>query len=277
MEIKKGVLISIDESDLVNGCFENNEITEIGEGCFQDFKTLKSITCKKVKTVGNYSIRSNGALVSLALPVCTSVGNDSISYNGALVSLALPVCTSVGNDSIRYNGALVSLALPVCTSVGNYSISNNGALVSLRIKNHKLNVKGIDGSCFVVESEKTTKGIKIYTGYNLLSVTKSIIEKENCYVAEKDGYTAHGDTPKEAIKDCLFKAIAEKIRKEPILKTTIIDINYYHTVTGACCQGIKSWMEQHEVKEGLTAEKLLPILEKKQAYGVESFKKLINW
>lgn len=71
--------------------------------------------------------------------------------------------------------------------------------------------------------------------------------------------------------------MAEKLKKEPIKKDTIISVNHYRLITGACEFGVKSWMEQNKVKENITAEKLLLILEKTNAYGLSKFKQLITF
>ena len=260
----------------------------------RDFSKLKEVT-------GDLSIYSNADLKAL-----TTVGGDLYIYSNA--DLKAPLLTTVGGDlSIYSNADLKALTtvggdlciysnadLKALTTVGGYLyIYSNADLKALTTVGGDLyiysnadlkipflknkNWKSIDNKLFIIESEKSTKGIKIYTGYNLKGLKKNKPKKENCYVAEKDNFSAHGETPKAAIKDCLFKIIAEKIKNEPILKTTIIDINYYHTVTGSCVLGIKSWMEQYDIPEGLTAEKLLPILESKHAYGLEKFKSLITF
>ena len=52
----------------------------------------------------------------------------------------------------------------------------------------------------------------------------------------------------------------------------------YRIVTGACEQGCKSWMQQNEIKdEPIRADKLLPILERTNAYGFSKFKSLITF
>ncbi len=101
MKIINNKLIEVLQSDIPeNGVFVNNEITEIGDSCFNDLEISK-IVCKNVKIVGNYSL----------------------SYNGALVTLEL----------------------------------NNIALT------HKC----IDGYPFIVENVKSSKGFKVYSGFNL--------------------------------------------------------------------------------------------------------------
>ena len=167
-----------------------------------------------------------------------------------------------------------SAKLDALTSVGGYlRIYGSAKLDAPFIKN--LTYKSIDGYLFVIESEKTTKGIKIISGYNCKRVQKGKIIKQVLFVAEKDGFTAHGETIKKAISDVQFKIISEKLKKEPIKKDTIIDIKYYRLITGSCEIGVKSFIDSHGLKESYRADELLPILEKQNAYGLDKFKSLI--
>ena len=96
-------------------------------------------------------------------------------------------------------------------------------------------------------------------------------------MAEKDGFFAHGETVKKAIQDVQFKAIAEKLKNEPIKADTVISVQYYRTVTGACEMGCKSWMNQNGISvEEMTAAELLPLLKKTSAYGYEKIKAMTN-
>jgi hypothetical protein len=167
---------------------------------------------------------------------------------------------------------------PLVTSIGNYNFRYSNALTSVEFENKKLKVKSVDGYLFVIEKSKSTKGIIVYTGYNIFSFDKNNIQKENCFLAEKDNFYAHGETIKKAISDVQFKAIAEKLKNEPILPDTMITVMYYRTVTGACELGCKDFINRNNLeKEEYRADELLPILEKNNAYGVEKFKSLINW
>ncbi|MEC4049766.1 hypothetical protein OX284_010035 [Flavobacterium sp. SUN046] len=110
---------------------------------------------------------------------------------------------------------------------------------------------------------------------NIYKVRKLHSTKEFYLVS--DGKThAHGDTLKKAKEDFEFKLISEKIKNEPINADTIIDVNYYRLVTGACELGCKDFIKQNNLtKDKYRADELLPLLEKTNAYGVEKFKSLI--
>ena len=171
------------------------------------------------------------------------------------------------------------------------SITTTGYLYLLgygeiKIGKHKLSYKNIDSLVFIIESERTSKGIRIYKGYNFVSMTDNVIEKQPCYVAEKDGFYAHGETLKKAIRDVQFKIVAEKIKKDPIYPDTELTVMYYRTITGACDHGCRSFMDKHKIAyriEGdetvevkpMKAKDLLPLLKGK--YGYEKFKSLITF
>jgi len=110
---------------------------------------------------------------------------------------------------------------------------------------------------------------------NVMKVLTSSFE--TLYVVTKDGYSAHGKTLKQANEDVNFKIASEKLKNEPILEDTIVTVKHYRLITGACEVGVKSWMQENQIEEGLTAKELLPVLERTNAYGVAKFKSLISW
>ena len=112
---------------------------------------------------------------------------------------------------------------------------------------------------------------------NVYRVKKVHSQKEFYLVTDGETH-AHGDTLKQAKEDYRFKIIAEKLKKDPITKDTVITVQYYRIVTGACEMGIKNWMEQNNIKkDSYKASELLPLLEKTNAYGLERFKNLVNF
>jgi hypothetical protein len=363
MKISKNVLISIEASDIKNGRFINEEVTEVADGCFDQYngkcpESLKEVILPNVTKVGNdcfigdsfttvslpvltqcgnYCFRGDsfttvslpvltqcgnycfrgGSFTTVSLPVLTQCGNDCF-IGDSFTTVSLPVLTQCGNYCFR-GGSFTTVSLPVLTQCGNYCfrggsfttvslpvltqcgndcfigdsfttvslpvltqcgndcfIGDSFTTVSLRKKEYQ--VKYIDGSCFVIEAERTSKGIRIYSGYNLLGMDKKKILKHNCFVASKDNFYAHGETLKKAISDLQFKVVAEKLKKEPIKADTEITINHYRLITGACEMGVKSWMQQNGIKvEKIKAKDLLPILKNTNAYGLEKFKSLITF
>ncbi len=92
------------------------------------------------------------------------------------------------------------------------------------------------------------------------------------YLVIDGKYSAHGETLKKAKEDLFFKINSEKIKNDPIKKDTMITMQYYRTVTGACEQGVRNWMQQNNMtKESYRADELLPILVKTKAYQHNKF------
>ena len=209
----------------------------------------------------------------------TGIANGCFYEMRKLKSVELPKVKKIGDNCFRYNEALTSVSLPVLAQCGDNCFRYNAALTSVRIGQHKLNVKNIDGYCYVIESHKTSKGIAIYSGYNLDKVNDGKTIKTQSFVAQKDEFTAHGETIQNAVRDLHFKINAEQIRNSPINADTKITMQHYRIITGACEQGCKSWMTQNNIPfdTEISAKELLPILQKTSAYGYESFKKLVTF
>jgi len=283
----------------------------INSNCTVDMPLLSTVggyldiysncTLPLLSTVGgNLAIRSNCTLPSLS----TVGGNLYINSNCTLPSLS----TVGGNLYINSNCTLPLLStvggylyissdctLPSLSTVGGtLAIHSNCTLPSLSTVGGTLDIRSnctvdmpflkginwkcIDNYCFVIESTKKRGDITIYSGYNIEKVTDGIPTGTKQYVAEIGEFTAHGKTIKQAIEDCQYKAIADKLQHEPISKDTVITPMSYHLITGACQAGIGQWMESNNIIiKKITAEKLLPLLEKHNAYGLAKFKSLINW
>jgi len=194
--------------------------------------------------------------------------------------LDAPVLTTTGYIDLSENAKLDA---PVLTTTGYIDLRENAKILCKLTNN--LKYRSIDHKMFVVEAKKTTKGIKIYSGYNLNNIENKKLIKENAYVAGKDGFFAHGETIKKAISDVQFKIMAEKLKSEPIKEDTIITVKHYRLITGACQVGVDSWMKQvfnekEQAKildKGIKAKELLPILTKHNAYGIDRFKSLITF
>ncbi len=133
----------------------------------------------------------------------------------------------------------------------------------------------IDGVfCELITERKKTIKRKSYSVFS----AKKINKNDLFYIVGMGDLWAHGKTLKEAFEDVEFKIISEKLKNDPISKDTIITVNHYRAVTGACRLGCADWMERNGIKgENIKAKDLLPILEKTNAFGLERFRKLIKF
>ena len=141
--------------------------------------------------------------------------------------------------------------------------------------NEKLSYCFFDGILSKVSSVRKIKGYTIYqTSFE--------------FIAQKGDYTAHGRTIKKTISDLEFKIVSEKLKNEPIKQDTMFTVKYYRLLTGACDEGVQSWMRNNNIPfkivEGETVEEspikandLLPMLEESNAYGIEKIKSLITF
>jgi protein tyrosine/serine phosphatase len=200
---------------------------------------------------------------SLYLSGLTNADKDFLKGTTINGSLYLSGLTNADKDFLKGTTINGSLYLNSFTNTDKEILKNNITKLKRGFYQER-NCCYFDGILTKVVSVKEVKEYTIYT-------------TTIGFIAEKGNYTAHGETIKKAIQDLQFKIIAEKLRKDPIMPDTKITIQYYRIVTGACEMGAKSFQQQHDLKDEYLAKDLLPILEKHGAYGVENFKKLINW
>jgi len=246
-----------------------------------------------LQTSGYISIRENA---KTSFPALQTSGYISISENA---KTSFPVLQTSGYIYIYENAKASFPALqtsgyiyiyenakasfPALQTSGYISIRENAKFEHKLTK--KLNYKSVDNILFVIESSKVVQGITIHTGYNAVRIVNGLFEQSKCYVAGQGEYYAHGETAKKAIQDLRFKITAKKLKKDPIKEDTIITIQYYRIVTGACEFGVKSWIDSNFtdkektniLKNGISAKELLPILQKSNAYGFDKFKSLITF
>jgi hypothetical protein len=108
---------------------------------------------------------------------------------------------------------------------------------------------------------------------------KNLHKNDYLYLVTDNKFThAHAGTIKKAQEDFSFKILSEKIKNEPINLDSIITVQQYRIITGACEIGVKQWIEtnlENNVSE-IKASDLLPLLEKTNAYGLNKFKSLID-
>jgi hypothetical protein len=128
--------------------------------------------------------------------------------------------------------------------------------------------------CELLSEKHQRLNDKDYTIYSAKSVGKN----DQYYIVLSGKYSAHGKDLKSAFEDLEFKINAEKIKNNPIHKDTIVSMQHYRLITGACEMGCKQWMAQNGITgNSMRADELLKLLEKTNAYGLDRFKKLVSW
>ena len=248
---------------------------------------------------GSVSVGENA---KLTVPNLTSIGGGvSVGENA---KLSVPNLTSIGGFVSVWEHA--KLSVPNLTSVGGYvdvwehaklsvpNLTSIGGPVSVRWDSKLIRSKTeITYDRSMLERSFNASG---YTFVDRIlakivhtrgNVKKIIIagQSEISYLVSDGEHHAHGKTLKQAQDDLRFKKIAEKLKTEPIKADTIITVMYYRTVTGSCETGVKQWIDatfdeaqkSDILKNGIRADKLLPILKAKRAYGFERFQSLVEF
>lgn len=117
------------------------------------------------------------------------VADKCFYYLSDLVKVFLPKVKKIGSDCFSYNAALTEVSLPALTTAGSYCFSSNDKLTTIKIGKIKLSHKCVDGYPFIIEQTKSSKGIKIYSGYNFEGLENKRIIKHQCFVAEKEKFS----------------------------------------------------------------------------------------
>ena len=197
----------------------------------------------------------------------------SLNLEGTAIT-SLPDNLTVGGYLYLRNTAITSL--PDNLTVGGSLYLEGTAITPREVKKTTTNFLKFKNNKYCLADGIFTEIInKRGNVYEIRNIGKKI----NGWLVTDGKFThAHGETLKKAKEDLRFKAISEQLKKDPIKADTQITIQYYRIVTGACEQGIKSWMQQNNItKESYKAKDLLPLLEKTNAYGLGRFKSLITF
>ena len=105
----------------------------------------------------------------------------------------------------------------------------------------------------------------------------TLFDKKPCWIFEKEGIYAHGNSIKQAYFDWLFKTTARDVEQYRNLKADgIHDLSYwvvaYRTITGACSFGTNNYLENNKdkYKDKMTLNEVIKAT--KGQYGAETFK-----
>ena len=256
MEIENNVLLRVKESDVsVEGKINiPDSVTEIARYAFVCCKTLEEATIpKRVRKIGDNAFCGCESLKEIIIPdSVTSIGRCVFYRCKSLKELTIP-------DSV--------------TSIGQYAFNHCEKLRKITFKNQTYSVKCVDGYCMVVLREKQMQDITILKCVYFPEMTGAV------YVAEKDGYAAHGETIRDAIEDLKFKILQDTNVEEHIQRIKqqgYMNAEDYRLLTGACREGTKRFLQKH----GLTWEDTMPVAQvleiTKGQYGSEKFQTAVE-
>ena len=288
-----GIDVKYFEGEYYDGSLDLSSLTELPENTtfnVGDWLDLRSLTELPENTT--FNVGSSLNLSSLTeLPENTTFNVGGWLYLRSLTELPENTTFNVG-DWLD----LRSLTeLPENTTFNVGSSLNLSSLTELP-ENTTFNVGGWLYLNFLTELPENYQSVRNrYNGYMELGtlvkcdgITSFLVSKRDNvtktrdfkgkygYIVSEGNFHAHGDTLKKAKADLQYKIAADKLKKEPIANNTPMTIAHYRAITGACEQGVNDWLKTTGVEEGILAIDLLPILERTQAYGLETFKRLLN-
>ena len=217
----------------------------------------------KVKIEGYLDLRS---VTSIPEGFNPTVGGDLDLRS--VTSIPEGFNPTVGGDlewrtGSRYVGA--TIPRPKIKQVNkNFFWSKNGSTYAF-----------IDGIFCEVVNDRTSK---VNDEDFRIIAAKKVNKPDTFFIVSNVDLYAHGSELAKAFEDLHFKIACEKFKSEPIKADTIITVQHYRIITGACEMGCKDWMERNNIKVGeIKASELLPLLEKTNAYGLERFKELVDF
>ena len=242
-------------------CFEGDLIAEAGK------------TYDYVEITGSLDISADAKL-----PALTSVGGSLYIRADA----KLPALTSVGG----YLYIRADAKLPALTSVGGYlDISADAKLQSSHVKKNDATAvyrcRAILMSSFAASGFSFADGILARIVSKRGPVSRVVIcgQTRVSYLVTDGESWSHGETLEKAREGLLYK-IGSRDTTE--FKAWTLDrevtkrdaIRAYRAITGACEQGVRSWMEQHQTPEKVTVREIIKMTA--GAYGSEPFNKFFN-
>jgi len=143
-------------------------------------------------------------------------------------------------------------------------------LKKVRLNGAKVNAKDIDGLTTILKSSKKVGGFTIHKA-------EYYPNKEDCFVAEKDGFYAHGKTVKDAVSDCNFKFMQKTLNVDDLVKDIkergTFTKQDYRLITGACSFGVDKFCGENNISgEKLVIKEVLRLTA--DSYGGEKIREL---
>jgi uncharacterized membrane protein YcgQ (UPF0703/DUF1980 family) len=119
----------------------------------------------------------------------------------------------------------------------------------IKYKNKTFVLKQVDGYTMLVSKTKKVKDFTIHACKYFKG--GDLEDLEEVYVAEKDEFTAHGKTVKQAIEDVNFKFLQENLDVQKLVKEIkekqTVSISEYRLLTGACSLGVNNFLQDNNL------------------------------
>ena len=223
------------------------------------FKNASSVYLSSLKTLPRGTKFENAGAVELSsltsLPADTKFENAGAVYLGSLTTL--PSGTKFENAGYVFLDSL------------------SGQTVTYRGKS--LNILHVDGYTMAIKSS-STRGETTFMRARYFR-GGDISDWKKCFIAEREGYTAHGETPDEAARDVNFKILQSSADVDDIVarvkETGLVTLNDYRLLTGACRDGALTFLAQNNIPTSCESLPLREVLKlTKNAYGGDRMQEL---
>ena len=286
--------------DDINECPDSANLKLVGEwGNVELNRNFGNISVPGTAQVGNISVSgtvkgyisvySTAQVGYISVYSTAQVGNIYVYGTAQVGRISVSGTAQVGN--IYVYGTVKGYISVFGTVKGNISVYDTvkgnisvfgtvkgNIYVSGTVKGYNIggetNIQLVDGYLFKTGRTSKRKGFTIRKGSTLKSVVDGKWIGEDGYVAEKDGFTAHGNTATQAISDCHFKILQRDFTGEPITLDTMMDIKTWRLYSGACESMSLEFCKQHAIdpnKQHRLGD-VMPILEANNAYGLDRLK-----
>ena len=299
MRIEHNVLLDVAESDIgKNGSFSiPKSVTTIGNSAFYGCESLKEITIpngvtaigssvfcgceslrkitipESVTTIGSYAFFECESLEKITIPNgVTTIGSFAFCKCESLKEITIPDgVTAIGSFAFYGCESLKEITiLNGMASINDYAFENCENLRQIAFAGQTYPVKCVDESCMRVLHKKQMKDITILKCMYFPNMDKTV------YIAEKNGYTAHGETIRNAVEDLQFKMLENVNLEEHIQRIKqqgYMNANDYRLLTGACREGTNHFLQEHGLtwEDTMSVEQVLEIT--KGQYGFERFQR----
>lgn len=179
-----------------------------------------------------------------ALAENTRFNNGGNVYLESLTSLP---------ENVQFNnkGAIFLRNLTLLPENVNFNNEGDVYLKSLNnerqiYRGKEITLRTVDSHTMLIKREKTCGDILItkacYFGGG------DIAKLEQCYIASRNGFNAHGETIKEAIRDLRFKVAQSDYNSADIIakirEVEEITFNEFRLITGACFSGLHHGLQE---------------------------------
>ena len=148
---------------------------------------------------------------------------------------------------------------------------------TITYQNKKLLIRVIDSYTMLIQNSKQKDAFTIYN--TLYFKGGDLKDLPKCYIAERDGYFAHGKTIKQAISDCNFKYLQNNSDISDIVATIkenqTVTREEYRLITGACGMGVSQFCKDNDISdevENLPLDRVLKLTA--NSYGGEKMRDL---